>query len=80
MLGGEAKTEINVTQEARSIIEDYPAAANDPPLFNWIFLKKQCPWLAQLEENRKMELKAALRGLERLRRARQEVKNSLGIQ
>lgn len=78
LLGDDARLEVNMTNEVRTIIEQYPHAADHLDLLTWIFLKRQCKWLAQLDEAKTIEMKAALRGIESLRRRAQEFKSAAG--
>lgn len=62
--------------EVSSILERYPAAAENPGMFYWLLACDRCPWIAQLDPKRQMELRDAFYGIESARRRRQEYRAS----
>jgi|CXWL01.1.fsa_nt_gi hypothetical protein len=60
------------TNEVETLIEKYPLAATNTGLFFFAALREHCPWVSQLPEERQNELRAYCRGIESLRRRRQE--------
>ena len=62
--------------EVREVLRKYPAAATDTGIFFYEALRERLPWVTQLPEERKIEMRKFCRDVESLRRRRQEQRPS----
>lgn len=73
-LFGENLSQGPLQEEIRRLIEKYPAILENRSSLYWFFIKERCPWIMQMEESKRNEMKAACMSIESVRRRSQEFK------
>jgi hypothetical protein len=76
-LFGENLPQGSETEDIRRLIEKYPAILANRGLLYWYMLKERCPFLAQLPENQRNEIKHFCGSIENIRRRSQDYKSSI---
>lgn len=76
-LFGENLPNGNETAEVKRLIEKYPALIENRGHLYFYFLKERCPWVMQLPEERRNELKAFCMSIENVRRRSQDYRAAI---
>jgi hypothetical protein len=76
-LFGENLPQGSATDDIKRLIEKYPAVIENRNLLYWFMLKDRCPFLSQLPENHRNELKAFCASIENIRRRAQDYRANI---
>ena len=64
----------NIKTEVDAVIAEFPHAVHDRGLLLSLMLRRRCPWVSQLGEQKINELRAFFRDFESIRRRTQDIR------